>query len=224
MRKVILLATRSGRAVSAGRPIAGAADFSPAVQAEQNIDLPAIAPFFLEDRLAPILETVCAKQMRWFGRACLFFQRVSPSFSPERVWGSHIGELIFLFLSIPCFKLSHFFFKITYLLQHRRLSRLGRYCARLGGQDFSLEFPDLSSEDRSVLGIYQRLRDIKSRLQRSESGGEISNIRHGRSVPFAEEIKRPFGQLPAAPATGASRTIPSPAPAPPASASVSVPR
>jgi len=76
--------------------------------------------------------------MRWFSTACLWFQYKSKCTRMDLL------EFIFLLLSIPCFKASHFFFKRTYALQQRELLRLGRECIRLGGEDYSLEFDNLS--------------------------------------------------------------------------------
>ena len=55
-----------------------------------------------------------------------------------------IGQLIPLLLCGPCFKLHNAFFKASYLIQLRRLRRLGRKCELLGGRDLSGQFEGFS--------------------------------------------------------------------------------
>jgi len=150
---------------------------------KQNINPSRVSGLFLKDRFTTLLIAVCAKQMHWFGRTCLFLQRISKSASARRTFGTYVHELILLLLSIPCFKVSHFFFKLTYSLQQRRLRRLGRECALLGGDDLSLQFDCFRPNDASVAGIYQELRKIRDGLKRAKQGGEIGNIGHGDSSP-----------------------------------------
>jgi hypothetical protein len=94
----------------------------------------------LQNRTLSILETLCAEPMRRFGAAYLWFQHISNRAPSDGL------EIVILFLSIPCFKLSNLFFKITYTLQYRQLVRLGRDCASQGGTDFSLYFKDFGSD------------------------------------------------------------------------------
>jgi len=67
--------------------------------------------------------------MRRLSICCLWLQGMSKRSASE------VGQCISLLLSIPCFKLSHLCFKATYFFQQRELVRLGRKCARLGGED-----------------------------------------------------------------------------------------
>ena len=92
---------------------------------------------------------------------------------------SQLYEMIFLFLSIPCFKVRHFFFKLAYLLQQRRLSHLGRECAFKGGYDLSLQFDAFLPTDSSIVGIYDELRKICDRAERAKQGSKIGSIGHG---------------------------------------------
>jgi hypothetical protein len=87
--------------------------------------------------------------MRWFAALCLFLQHVADDSSVR----THLRELIFLSLSVPCFKLSHFFFKLTYSVQQRELVCLGRECVRLGGKDLSLQFDSFRSDGSSIVAI-----------------------------------------------------------------------
>jgi len=95
--------------------------------------------------------------------------------------------LILLLLSIPCFKISHFFFKLTYSVQGRRMSQIGRYCALLGGDDFSLQLDCFRPNDPSVMGIYKELRKVSDRLKRGKQGSEIRSIGHGNPSPQSQK-------------------------------------
>src|SRR5665213_325966 len=86
----------------------------------------------LENLLFSICVAMCANPMRWFAFAHIKLQGINERFSV------YSFQPVALFLSIPCFHISNFFFKVTYALQQRKLVRLGRECARLGGQDLSL--------------------------------------------------------------------------------------
>ena len=105
----------------------------------------------IEDTLSPIFVTICTYPMRWFGIAHGFFKRIHDSSIP---WGY---KLIALFLTFPCFYASDFFFKCAYFLNHRRLSRIGRECAALGGQNgvwSSTTFPWTSETDLSSRKLF----------------------------------------------------------------------
>ena len=101
--------------------------------------------------------------MRWFGRVHAFFLRIS-----EHALTPDAGKLVILLLSIPCFKASHFFFKLAYTLQQRRLRLL---CS----EDFFLQFYDRRIATGSVIDILQSLRYIKSGLDGAEASKYFSN-------------------------------------------------
>ena len=88
----------------------------------------------LERYYFAVLVAICTCPMWCFGATFGFFQHISKR-TP-----SYIATFIAVFFSLPCFKASHFFFKVTYSIQQRRFSRLGRYCALHGGEDFSSAF------------------------------------------------------------------------------------
>lgn len=90
------------------------------------------------------MKTISAYAMRRFSAAFVRLQLVSERSS------SIVLQFIALLFCLPCLKLSHLAFKITYSLQQRELVRLGRECARLGGQDYSLEFDDFGPDKGSV--------------------------------------------------------------------------
>lgn len=141
-------------------------DISPAPVANQNQGSARKARLWLENRFSAILIAVCTKIMTLCGRLCLFFQNISKRSSVR------FGELIFLLLSIPFFKVSHLFFKGAYLLKQRKLVRLGRDCAILGGHDYSLQFDDLLPHDGSVVKTYHRLREFGRGLEASKYAGK----------------------------------------------------
>ncbi len=98
--------------------------------AHKNMSAPDRINFLLQYRLLSLGKAICAKLMRMFGRLHAFFQGVS-----ERGAVPDLGKFVALFLCVPCFKASHFFFKLAYALNHSHL-----LC--LCGEDFFLEFYD----------------------------------------------------------------------------------
>lgn len=130
--------------------------------------------FSLKDRFDAVLKAICAQEMRRFASVTLFLQCIAENVGPL----THLGELVFLSLSVPCFKISHFFFKCAYAIQRRQMIRLGRKCACLGGQDFSLQFDDLAPHHSSVTHTYQRLRDIHHRIERLNHSCKSESIGH----------------------------------------------
>lgn len=103
--------------------------------------------------------------MLWFAFAHICLQKVS-----ERI-PSKVGQLISLLLCIPCFELSNVLFKFVYLSRQRRLALLGAQAALLGGQDLSLQFPDLSFDGMNLVQIRNALRKVVRGLERRDSFG-----------------------------------------------------
>jgi len=97
--------------------------------------------------------------MRWFGWLSAGLQRIG------HYPATNIFQFIALFLSVPCFKASHFCFKRAYGLQQLHLSRLAGDCARLGGKDFSVQFPESIPEFGKVADLYQFLYCLARRLE-----------------------------------------------------------
>jgi len=97
--------------------------------------------------------------MRWFGAAGRGFYRISHYIRGKRY------EFIPLFFALPCFKISHTFFKSAYFLQQRRLSRKGRECALLGGKDLSLQFSQRIPKFDEIADLYQFLDALARRTQ-----------------------------------------------------------
>jgi hypothetical protein len=104
-------------------------------------------------------EACCAYPMRCFSAAFGLFQHVSEGAPPN------ISTFVARFFSLPCLKATYFFFKFTYALQQRRLIRLGRQCAALGGQDFSKQFPESVPEFDEVAGLYEFFNCLSRRIQ-----------------------------------------------------------
>jgi hypothetical protein len=109
--------------------------------------------------------------MGWFSARFRFFQRVSER-SPSKIL-----KFIAVFLSFPCFKASHLFFKFTYSLQQRRL-RL------LASQDSFLEFYNGRIAPGGVVDILQSLRKIECGLERAKTSYQFS----GHAVSSKPEI------------------------------------
>src|SRR5947209_4973919 len=102
----------------------------------------------LQCRLMIMLVAICTYPMRWFGAAHSWLQHIS-----ERT-PSQVLKLIILLFTFPCFKASHFFFKLAHALQTHRL-RIA--C----GEDFFLKFYDHSIATGSVIDVLESLREIK---------------------------------------------------------------
>jgi hypothetical protein len=116
----------------------------------------------LEIRLLAISATVCTDAVKWFSMAHRVLYRKSKN--P----GGDLGKFVALLVSFPIFQASHFFFKIAYRINQRRL-RL------LRGEDFFLKFYNRRVAKSSVTDILESLRDIKSGLDGAESGEYFSN-------------------------------------------------
>ena len=71
--------------------------------------------FRLEHRFSPVFVAFCAYVMRRFGTLSVRLQRINECAVPD------VFKFIALLLSIPAFKVSHFFFKLAYSLDQRRL-------------------------------------------------------------------------------------------------------
>ncbi len=109
----------------------------------------------------PLLKTICAKPMWWLGALHFWLRNVGEG---SMVYGL---QYIALFLCIPVFKLHNLLFKVTYLLNQRELVSLGRHCAILGGNDFSLEFDNLKLHFGTDFELEQTARDVRRRLETS---------------------------------------------------------
>lgn len=129
----------------------------------------------IEDRFSPILVTVSTYPMRWFGIAHGLFKCIYNGPFPRGV------QLVSLLLSFPCFYASDFFFQCAYFLNHRRLGRIGRKCATLGGQNGALKLNDLSLNFRDRFKVIEALRNVTSELK---AGNRALNQSHVHSVWF----------------------------------------
>jgi hypothetical protein len=145
-------------------------NFRPTNRAKK--DVLCAASYFgkLEDGWYSLLITGCTNAMKWFGAAGVWFQRIGKRWSDTH----QLLQLIPISLSFPCFMACHFFFKIAYFLQQRRLSRLGRKCALLGGEDFSIHFPESVAKFRKVADFDQFLNALPSSIQWRHDGIEPS--------------------------------------------------
>ncbi len=139
-----------------------------------NKNYPLVIVSWLEDCTTPIIVAFCAYPMRWFGSLARFFQCVNHS-RTRIPWTYQLIALLFFF---PCFQVSDFFFKVAYTLNHRKLLRLGRECARLGGQNRVLEINNLSLDLGERLEMKKTLCDITSGLEAKNRALKHSHINH----------------------------------------------
>ncbi len=110
----------------------------------------------------PFTVTVCTYAMRRFSICFLWLQSIS-----ERST-TIVGKLIPILLSIPVFKLSHFFFKIAYLLSQRHLSLVG-------GKNFLLQFDRYSVSSVGVPNVLESLKRIHNGLETTNASKNLSN-------------------------------------------------
>ena len=100
--------------------------------------------------------------MRRFSIGCLWLQGISKGIPSE------VGQSIPLLLSFPLFKASHFFFKVVYALNQRRLRLL---C----GEDAFLKFYNRRVATGDIVDILQSLRYIEGGLECAKAGEYFSN-------------------------------------------------
>ena len=109
-----------------------------------------------------MLVAICTYVMRWFASAFFFFKRIGETSRFQLV------KLVAFLFSVPCFKISHLFFKFTYHLNQFRLRRL---C----GEDFFLKFYDRRVAAGGVVDILQSLRNIESGLNGAHASKYLSD-------------------------------------------------
>src|SRR5690348_3583836 len=107
----------------------------------------------LEKRLLAALVTVWTYGMRRFGGLHAFLQRVGQDFRVPLFF-----QFVALLFTVPCFKASHFCFKLGYFAQQRRI-------LLLGGEDFGLQIDHRRVDRGSLVRAYQHLRDVHHRLE-----------------------------------------------------------
>jgi len=88
-----------------------------------------------------------AEPMRWFGAACLWLQHVSHR--THIIW----LQFIVLFLSVPCFEISHFCFKRAYAISLRRIRLAGLDSILESIQDDTLKLNGLGLAMKASFGI-----------------------------------------------------------------------
>ena len=138
---------------------------------------------WLKDHSGAVLVALCAYPMRWFGTAHAFFKSVHNSQSVPNTL-----KLVSLLLCFPCFHASDFFFKLAYFINHRRLIRIGRKCAALGGQNGALKLNHLSLDFGQRVELEKALRDVTSEL---EAGNRALNECHVHVDTPAVEVETP---------------------------------
>jgi hypothetical protein len=108
-----------------------------------------------------MLIAASTNMMRGFSATHFFFYGVSKRTK------SDIFKFIALLICIPCFQISHLFFKFAYTLNQRRLLTL---C----GEDLFLQLYNSRISNGSVVDILQSLRQIKHGLERADTAINLS--------------------------------------------------
>jgi len=135
----------------------------------------------LDDFGMTIAIAACTYPMRWFGSACIWLQHISKRVSPDAL------EFILLLISVPCFKISQFCFERAYLLNQRRLRRIGLYCASLGGHNLSIEFDELGRTLSIAAQPGKSLDNVRRSLERAKRATDVCKSisdRHERITRF----------------------------------------
>ena len=86
---------------------------------------------------------------------------------------TNFGKFIALLICVPCFQASHFFFKIAYLLNQRKLRRLCR-------EDFLLKIYNRPIPSGRFVDTLHGLRHIKGGLDCAQAAYRFSN-NHGNT-------------------------------------------
>ena len=118
----------------------------------------------------PLIETVCAHVMRGSAAAFRFFQHKG-----KHAISNFVQIVAFLF-AFPFFHMSNALFKFVYSSRQRRLALLGAQRALLGGQNLSLQFPDLNFDGMSLVQIRDALREVVRGLERRDSFGNSVGV------------------------------------------------
>jgi hypothetical protein len=115
-----------------------------------------------KNRILAVTVALCTKPMRWFAGLGTVLSHANESALPN------VFQFVFLLLSIPSFKASHFFFKLAYSLNQLRLRDL---C----GEDLFLQFYDRRVANGCVVDILQSLGEIKHGLESAKASEHFGN-------------------------------------------------
>lgn len=110
--------------------------------------------------------------MRWFGATFFFFKHVG-----ERA-GADPLKLIFFSIANLFFEASHFFFKVAYKINLRRMNLLGIEGFCLGVKDDRLKLYDGGINFYRSVHVFYRLHDIVRRLKTAERATDRCKIDH----------------------------------------------
>jgi hypothetical protein len=94
-----------------------------------------------------------------FGRLHALFQRVDKK-------APFLFQYIALLLTFPCFEASHFFFKLAFFFQERRI-------ALAGGENLLLQSDDRAVTSNRLTHAYEILRRIEHRLKPSNASEHV---------------------------------------------------
>lgn len=126
----------------------------------------------LKYRLLAILVAMWTKPMRWFGTAHGWFKHVSDGSRSNGL------KLVILLLALPCFKASHFCFKVAYALNLHRIRFIAGEHASLPFKNEGLKLNNLVIERGRISDSDKRLREIESVLKCANTGGDLSGVHH----------------------------------------------
>lgn len=107
---------------------------------------------------------IWASMMNWFACGHVGLQFV------HRHSRFELLRLIALLLTLPVFKASHFCFKRAYFLQHLKLTLVAQRCARLRGQNFSMQFPERIPVFEELASLHEFLDCLGRRLKGIRNG------------------------------------------------------
>jgi hypothetical protein len=112
----------------------------------------------LQHRFLRLLVAMVTKPMRCFGSLTLWLQHTSECTEVE------VFQLVILLLAAPCFKASHFFFKLAYLINERRALLLNRESCLVRGDNLgcnSIVFASMAAVPRrSIIACVRSTADL----------------------------------------------------------------
>lgn len=113
-------------------------------------------PFLpIDEGFTPVFVAVCTYLMRKFGRLHAVLQSVAERPVP------FVVKFVAILLTFPVFEVSHFFFKLAYSCNQRRLRLM---C----GEDMFLKLYDCGVPHGRGIHILNGLRNIRDRLERAD--------------------------------------------------------
>jgi hypothetical protein len=117
----------------------------------------------IEDRFSPVIVAICAYIMRRFYALQRFFKGIGDASRP----GAY--QFVAYLLAIPVFHFGNLFFKIAYLLNQRRLNRLGFKKVTLSTEKRTINLGHLPGNISDALDLKKSLDQVTSELNAGNS-------------------------------------------------------